>query len=86
MVDFQTLENTENIDQFLLPLSNALPRLPQLNLSEENALRLQQGKIVTLEKAFNNGLIKVFQNQAFLGLGEIENCILKVKRLFCRPC
>lgn len=86
MVDFQTLENSENIDEFLLPLSNALPQLPQLTLSTENARRLQQGKTVTVEEAFNNGLIKVFQNQAFLGLGEIKNQILKVKRLFCRPC
>jgi len=86
MIDFQTLENTENIDQFLLPLSNALPQLPQLDLSEENALRLQQGKIVTLENALPNGLIKVFQKSAFLGLGEIEEQVLKVKRLFCRPC
>lgn len=86
MIDFQTLENAENIDQFLLPLSNALPHLSQLNLSEENALRLQQGKSVDVEETFNNGLIKVFQNKAFLGLGEIENRVLKVKRLFCRPC
>lgn len=86
MIDFQTLENIENIDQFLLPLSNALPHLSQLNLSEENALRLQQGKTVDVEETFNNGLIKVFQNKAFLGLGEIENRVLKVKRLFCRPC
>jgi len=86
MIDFQTLENTENIDQFLLPLSNALPQLPQLDLSEENALRLQQGKIVTIEDILPNGLIKVFQKEAFLGLGEIEEQVLKVKRLFCRPC
>jgi tRNA pseudouridine55 synthase len=86
MVDFQTLENTENIEKFLLPLSHALPHLPQLYLSEENAQRLQQGKTVILEETFNNGLIKVFQNEAFLGLGEIENRVLKVKRLFCRLC
>jgi len=86
MLTFEMLENTDNIDQFLLPLSNALSKFSSIELSEENALLLQQGKIVVLEEILPTGLVKLFQNGAFLGLGEIVDHSLKVKRLFCRPC
>lgn len=86
MLTFEMLENTDNIDQFLLPLSNALSKFPSIELSEKNALLLQQGKIVTLEETLPAGLVKLFQNRGFLGLGEIVDHSLKVKRLFCRSC
>ncbi|MEY3220970.1 MAG: hypothetical protein RIT27_2327 [Pseudomonadota bacterium] len=86
MVNFETLENTDNIDQFLLPLSQALPHVSSIELSEEQAQHLKQGKTVMLKENHLTGLVKLFQNNAFLGLGEIEDCCLKVKRLFCRPC
>jgi tRNA pseudouridine55 synthase len=69
------------LDAVLLPPWSAVESLPSLELSEILAARLLQGQKLG-ERFEQRGLVRLFENSRFLGLGEVdETGRLRAKRL-----
>lgn len=79
----QTFEQggLDALDELLAPIDSALPYLPKLTLDETQVKRIQQGQRfqVELEQA---ELVRLYnESQQFIGLGQVQNHLLAVKRL-----
>lgn len=78
----------DDIEQFILPVENALTCYNAVTVSSAQSVRFRNGGELSLERIhsdFENGLYRVFSPEnAFLGLGEAaaESGILKPKRVF----
>lgn len=67
----------------LLPVDSALPNWPSVGLDEDQTLRLQNGlKIASEEFGAASRLVRVYGPETkFIGLGEVNDGLLKAKRL-----
>ena len=69
------------LDAVLLPPWSAVERLTSLDLTDVLAARLLQGQKLG-ERFEQRGLVRLFENSRFLGLGEVdETGRLRAKRL-----
>ena len=86
MVDMESLEanadSIENLDSNLLPISTAVARLPDIQLTESMAFYLQQGQSVFVTGVPASGLVRLsLKNGRFLGIGEIIDGKVVPRRL-----
>lgn len=73
MVTFEQLENTDDLNQFLLPMDTAVDHLPKIILSKEEKLALQHGKVIAAHQDHSLGLIRLYaEKTGFFGVGEIR--------------
>jgi tRNA pseudouridine55 synthase len=70
----------EQREQCLLPMERAVCHFPKLELTTSEALALRQGKTIHRDHMDSQGYVRLYE-QAFMGLGELQMGILKVKRL-----
>nr|CAA6829953.1 MAG: tRNA pseudouridine synthase B (EC [uncultured Thiotrichaceae bacterium] len=75
------------LDEYLLPMDQALPHLPALTLNDDDLGRLRQGQKLSL-KVFPDGapeqreIIRIYDaSGVFSGLGEVTELALKPKRM-----
>ena len=75
--------NFEALDELLLPMEDALPDWPLVNMSQNTAYYLQQGQAVQIPKAPTTGLVRLHRDDGkFLGIGQIlEDGRVAPKRL-----
>jgi len=60
------------LDEFLLPMEEALAGWPAVNLTENTAFYLRQGQPVLVPKAPSQGWVRLFtQGHEFIGVGQI---------------
>lgn len=75
----------ERLDEFLLPVDQALMHLPELDLNKTESLLIQQGQKLVLEQKTESGLYRLYKKNneqvQFIGIGEVSNNVLRVKRL-----
>ena len=78
-----SIENiTENSTDLLHSVTSMLDNLPRLELTLQEAIDLQHGKKINVIDHDLQGLIKLYSENKFLGIGEIDLLgVLKVKRL-----
>lgn len=73
------------LDELLLPVDQALTHLPKLDLNEAESLLIQQGQKIILESNTQSGLYRLYkkinEQAQFMGMGEVSNNVLRVKRL-----
>ncbi len=74
--DFETLESSavdgvEQLDALLLPMELALQHIPVVNLTENSAYYVKQGQAVLVSNAPTEGLVRLKNEQHFLGIGHI---------------
>ncbi len=74
--DFDSLEvlandGMEQLDQLLLPMDRALEHIPAVNLTENSAYYIKQGQAVMVSNAPTDGLVRLLNEQHFLGIGHI---------------
>ncbi len=74
--DFDSLELLKNeemdsIDPLLLPMDRALEHIPVVNLSENLAYYIKRGQAVMVSNAPTDGLVRLLNEQHFLGIGHI---------------
>ncbi|TVQ37743.1 MAG: tRNA pseudouridine(55) synthase TruB [Wenzhouxiangella sp.] len=87
LANAHTLDELDGLDveaarALLLPADVALAHLPGLDLDPEQATRLCQGQKLSGLAAIAPGLVRVYGDGAFLGIGETDGCgRLKAKRL-----
>ncbi len=73
------------LDELLLPVDQALTHLPALALNESESRLIQQGRKIVLESNTQPGLYRLYkkinEQAQFIGMGELSNKVLRVKRL-----
>jgi tRNA pseudouridine55 synthase len=76
MIDVATLEERAqqglaSLDQLLLDMHTALSSWQEIHLTEELAYYVRQGQAIQVSHAPTQGLVKLFINKEFIGVGEI---------------
>jgi tRNA pseudouridine55 synthase len=83
----ETIKEQQGLDALksrLLPISSLIVGIPQLNVTEEQATRLQHGQKIPPKEheATEQGVFNLCCGSRFLGLACVdEHCILKAKRM-----
>ena len=80
----QLKENGE-IEKAVIPLENLLLEYPEIHVTENQAKRFSNGGSLMRERVRNikeNGIYRVYGNGEFLGLGELTETDLLVKRVY----
>jgi tRNA pseudouridine55 synthase len=83
--ELQELKNKGEIEKALIPLDKLLSDYPQITVTENQAKRFSNGGSLMRERLrgiSENGLYRVYGNGQFLGLGELDDNNLNVKRVF----
>lgn len=62
---------TAKLDNLLLPMDTALVHLPDLHLSEGSAFRVARGQAVTVPDAPSAGLVRLYREHQFFGVGAV---------------
>lgn len=83
-VDLNSL-TPENISSYILPCDTAVDYMPQIQISEKQAVRFCNGGTLSLERIKSDGFTdgahyRVYSGERFLGLGlaDAQNGILKI--------
>jgi tRNA pseudouridine55 synthase len=72
--------NGGNTGEYLRSVDYGLGDIPVLNLNDEDADLYKKGRFIKMAKQRDFGLVRVFSNKQFLGIGSIESDLLKPKR------
>lgn len=83
MVTFATLSqlsDNDAIDSLLYPIDSLLANISSLALSPEQALKIRQGQVVSSDSPME-GLVKLYLQADFIGLGKLMNSKLAAERL-----
>lgn len=83
--ELQELKEKDELYKALIPLDKLLGEYPEITVTENQAKRFSNGGSLMRERLkgnLENGLYRVYGNGEFLGLGELDNENLKVKRVF----
>lgn len=83
--ELRELSEKGEIQKAVIPLDRLLVDYPALNVTPNQAKRFSNGGGLLRErlKGFGeNGLYRVYGNGEFLGLGDLDNTELKVKRVY----
>ncbi|MEM9242631.1 MAG: tRNA pseudouridine(55) synthase TruB [Pseudomonadota bacterium] len=77
-----SLEQLAELDKSTLrPVDDMLTDYAILELNDEQYARLYKGQKQMVDQTTAQGLFRLYYNNRFIGLGDIENHILKAKRL-----
>lgn len=71
MIALETLQETDNKSAFLLPIDSALSEYPGLKIAESLAYYMKKGQPVLVPKAPTEGLVRLYEDDFFIGVGEI---------------
>lgn len=78
------LENLYNngraVKDYLKPLDFGLDGIPVAKLETKNAILFSRGKFIPMN---GDGLRRVYSGEKFVGMGILENGVLKPKRVIC---
>ena len=83
--ELQELKEKDELYKALIPLDKLIGEYPEITVNENQAKRYSNGGSLMRERLkgnLENGLYRVYGNGEFLGLGELDNENLKVKRVF----
>ena len=73
MDDLELIGNKEmeKLDVLLLPMDSALEHIPVVNLTDDSAYYVKQGQAVLVSNAPTDGLVRLLNEQQFMGIGYI---------------
>lgn len=85
--DSFTVECLEAMDQAqlgecLLPVDKPLEAMPSIELSALDAQAVKLGKQINTPDHNDKGMIRMYSEQIFVGLGELHHCKLAPKKIF----
>lgn len=79
--EIQAAKDENRLEELLLPVETVFAHLPALTVSPGNTARLLNGAPCYRIKA-ENGVYRLQGPEGFLGLGRVEDSILKTEKLF----
>lgn len=83
--ELNQLKEQGEIEKAIIPLEKLLLEYPQIHVTENQAKRFSNGGSLLRERLRNlgeNGIYRVYGNGEFLGLGELTDTDLLVKRVY----
>ncbi|HHU83798.1 MAG TPA: tRNA pseudouridine(55) synthase TruB [Clostridiales bacterium] len=84
--EIENLVNQGKTDKVLIPVEKMMSIYPSVSVTQRQMVRFINGGGLLLERIINipenNGLLRVYSNDEFLGVGEIADKELKVKVLY----
>lgn len=83
--ELSALQEKGEIEKAIIPLEKLLFEYPQIQVTENQAKRFSNGGSLLRERLRNlgeNGIYRVYGNGEFLGLGELTETDLLVKRVY----
>ena len=72
-VEARAAEGRDALDRLLLPIDTALSDWPAVKVSADSAFYLSQGQPVLVPKAPTEGWVRIYQGDAFLAVGEVQD-------------
>ena len=71
---FEKLEGTNKLADTLLPIDSALVKLPSIELTDEEAKRIQNGLKVSRRDIPTSDMIRMYsENEEFIGIGRYSS-------------
>ncbi len=83
--ELEELQEKGEIEKAIIPLEKMLLEYPEIQVTENQAKRFSNGGSLMKERLRNsgkNGIYRVYGNGEFLGLGELTDTDLLVKRVY----
>lgn len=83
--ELNQLKEQDEIEKAIIPLEKLLLEYPEIHVTENQAKRFSNGGSLLrerLRKLGENGIYRVYGNGEFLGLGELTDTDLLVKRVY----
>lgn len=80
-IGYHRLMSLEDLAGLLIPVGDALAFLPKVNLNKEFSRRIRHGLPIRLEKSYERTFLRLYEGDSFLGVGLIEDNMLKPYRL-----
>ncbi|MBE6799650.1 MAG: tRNA pseudouridine(55) synthase TruB [Ruminococcaceae bacterium] len=83
--ELNELKEAGEIEKAVIPLENLLLEYPEIQVTENQSKRFSNGGSLMRERIRNikdNGIYRVYGNGEFLGLGELTDTDLLVKRVY----
>ncbi len=83
--ELATMKENGEIEKAVIPLEKLLLEYPEIHVTESQAKRFSNGGSLMRERLRNlgqNGIYRVYGNGEFLGLGELTETDLLVKRVY----
>lgn len=83
MISLDQLEtlSEQELQHFLLPIDSAIAHWPRVNVSTSMAFYLRQGQAVLMSKAPKSGWVRIYVNDQFIGIGEMQDSKIAPRRL-----
>lgn len=78
----QEAKNVGTLSSLLLPVSTVFSHLPRLEVSLTQTEKLQNGVKISYENT-EDDTYALYQCDKFIGIGTVQNSVLKQKKLFC---
>ncbi len=73
--------SVERVSELLLPIDAGIQQLPAVEISDEQAVLLRQGRKITAPEGVRKGLVRVILRAAFIGIADADGGALQPKRL-----
>jgi tRNA pseudouridine55 synthase len=80
-ISYHRLMSLEDLAGLLIPIGDALDFLPRISLSRELSRRIRHGMPIRLERPYERTFLRLYEMDNFLGVGLIEDNMLKPYRL-----
>ena len=83
--ELQELKEKDELYKALIPLDKLIGEYPEITVTENQAKRFSNGGSLMRERVKgikDNGIYRVYGQGKFLGLGELDDTDLKVKRVY----
>ena len=80
-IKFEEFLKTENPWEYVIPVDKLIRFLPEIKLNSFQAGRILNGQSILIKNYDYSGLVKIYEDGKFIGIGELISGILKPKRL-----
>ncbi len=80
-VNLEEFLNSEHPEKYILPVDRVMRFLPEVKLNSFRVGKILKGQSILIDIYDYNGLIKIYDNDKFIGVGELQGGVLKPRRL-----
>ncbi len=80
-VRLETFLCSENPERYVKPVDKVMKFIPEVKLNSFQAGKVINGQSILVNLHNYNGLVKIYDNDRFIGVGELKGGVLKPRRL-----
>ncbi len=80
-VSLEEFLSSEHPEKYVLPVDKVMKFLPEIKLNSFRVGKVLKGQSILVDLYDYNGLVKIYDNDKFIGVGELQGGVLKPRRL-----